>query len=117
MVWRDVTLGDLLAAAGLELSSTAFVIAHCDGGYTTNLPVADLVGDEAMVTTQFDGEPLTAAHGGPARLLEPHLYFWKSAKWVRVLRFVDADRPDVWKGQSYHIYGDPWREQRNTGNA
>ena len=116
-VWQGVTFDDLLAAAGLEASPAAFVMAHCDGGYTTNVPVADLIDGKAMVATHFGGEPLTAAHGGPARLLVPHLYLWKSAKWVRALHFIDADRPGFWEGLGYHIYGDPWREQRYTGDA
>lgn len=116
-LWRGVTFDDLLRAAGLDATPTMFVMAHCDGGYTTNLPVADLIGGRAMVATHFDGEPLAAAHGGPARLLVPHLYFWKSAKWVRALHFIDADRPGFWEGLGYHIYGDPWREQRYAGDA
>ena len=115
--WRGVRFDDLLRAAGLELPPTMFLMAHCDGGYTTNVPVADLVGGKGMVATHFEGMPLTAAHGGPARLLVPHLYFWKSAKWVRRLHFMDADQPGFWESLGYHIYGDPWREQRYRGDA
>ena len=114
--WRGVTFDDLLAAAGLDAPPTMFVMAHCDGGYTTNLPIADLIDGKAMVATHFDGQPLEAAHGGPARLLVPHLYFWKSAKWVRSLHFIDADAPGFWESLGYHIYGDPWREQRYAGD-
>jgi DMSO/TMAO reductase YedYZ molybdopterin-dependent catalytic subunit len=117
MRWRGVSFDDLLAAGGLEVPPTAFVMAHSDGGYTTNVPVADLVSGRAMVATHYDDEPLSAAHGGPARLLVPHLYFWKSAKWLRELHFIDADRPGFWESLGYHIRGDPWREQRYTGDA
>ena len=114
--WRGVTFDDLLRAAGLGAAPTAFVMARSDGDYTTNVPVADLVNGKAMVATHFEGEPLPAAHGGPARLLVPHLYFWKSAKWVRELHFIDSDRPGFWEALGYHIYGDPWREQRYSGD-
>jgi DMSO/TMAO reductase YedYZ molybdopterin-dependent catalytic subunit len=105
-----------MKAAGLESPPHAYVMAHCDGGYTTNLPVADLMDGKAMVATHFDGEPLAAVHGGPARLLVPHLYFWKSAKWVRSLVFMEQDAPGFWESLGYHLYGDPWREQRYAGD-
>jgi DMSO/TMAO reductase YedYZ molybdopterin-dependent catalytic subunit len=114
--WRGVTFDDLMAAAGLSSPPTGYVMAHCDGGYTTNLPIADLLEGKAMVATQFDGLPLPAAHGGPARLLVPHLYFWKSAKWVRRLEFMQLNSPGFWESRGYHIYGDPWREQRYSGD-
>jgi DMSO/TMAO reductase YedYZ molybdopterin-dependent catalytic subunit len=91
--WRGVSFDDLLQAAGLETAPTGFLMAHCDGGYTTNVPVADLVGDKGMIATHFGELPLTPTHGGPARLLVPHLYFWKSAKWVRELRFMKRTSP------------------------
>jgi DMSO/TMAO reductase YedYZ molybdopterin-dependent catalytic subunit len=87
---------------------------HCDGGYTTNVPVADLLGGKAMIATGYDGRPLTPEHGGPARLLVPHLYFWKSAKWARRLRFMEVDEPGYWESNGYHMRGDPWRQQRHT---
>ena len=93
-----------------------YLMAHCDGGYTTNLPVEDLIGGKGMVASHYDGEPLAPEHGGPARLLVPHLYFWKSAKWVRRLRFMEHDEPGFWESLGYHIYGDPWREQRYDGD-
>jgi len=114
--WRGVTFDDLLASAGLDEAPGAYVMAHCDGGYTTNVPVEDLVDGKAMIATHFDGEPIAAEHGGPARLLVPHLYFWKSAKWVRSLQFMDADAPGFWEELGYHMYGDPWREQRYAGD-
>jgi DMSO/TMAO reductase YedYZ molybdopterin-dependent catalytic subunit len=89
-----------------------YAMAHSHGGYTTNLPLADLTGGRAWVVTEHDGAPLTAEHGGPARLLVPHLYFWKSAKWVAGLRVMDHDEPGFWEENGYHAYGDPWREQR-----
>jgi DMSO/TMAO reductase YedYZ molybdopterin-dependent catalytic subunit len=114
--WRGVTFDDLLAAAGLSAPPSNYVMAHCDGGYTTNLPVADLMNGRAMVATHYDNVPIPATHGGPARLLVPHLYFWKSAKWVRRLVFMDTDAPGFWESMGYHLYGDPWREQRYTGD-
>ena len=115
--WRGVSFDDLLQAAGPEVAPSDFLLAHCDGGYTTNVPVADLIDGKAMVATHFDGEPLTPAHGGPARLLVPHLYFWKSAKWVRRLHFIETNEPGFWESLGYHIRGDPWREQRYAGDA
>ena len=114
--WRGVTFDDLLKAAGLEEAPAPFVMAHCDGGYTTNVPVADLVGGKGMIATRYDGAPILPAHGGPARLLVPHLYFWKSAKWVRRLRFMEKDKSGFWESLGYHNYGDPWKEQRYDGD-
>ena len=82
------------------------------GGYTTNLQMADITGGKAWVVTEFEGEPLSAEHGGPARLLVPHLYFWKSAKWVAGVRVMDHEEPGFWEANGYHIRGDPWKEQR-----
>ena len=114
--WRGVTFDDLLRAAGLDEAPSAFVMVHCDGAYSTNLPVADLIEGRAMVATHFDGLPLTPPHGGPARLLVPHLYFWKSAKWIRRIAFREQDSPGFWETAGYHIHGDPWREQRYEGD-
>ena len=114
--WHGVTFDDLMKTAGLASPPSGYVMAHCDGGYTTNLPVADLMDGKGMVVTQFAGLPLPAVHGGPARLLVPHLYFWKSAKWLRRLVFMDSNRPGFWESLGYHIYGDPWREQRYSGD-
>ena len=93
-------------------TSAEFVSAFCDGGYTTNLPFADVLDGQAWVAFGFGGDELEAEHGGPARLLVPHLYFWKSAKWVRGLQLLDEDEPGFWESVGYHNYGDPWREQR-----
>ncbi|QOZ22690.1 sulfite oxidase-like oxidoreductase [Bradyrhizobium sp. CCBAU 51753] len=114
--WQGVSFDDLLKSAGLEKPPQAFVMAHCYGGYTTNVPVEDLIAGKAMIATRFDGVPLAPAHGGPARLLVPHLYFWKSAKWLRRIRFMPEDEPGFWEARGYHIYGDPWREQRYDGD-
>jgi DMSO/TMAO reductase YedYZ molybdopterin-dependent catalytic subunit len=114
--WVGVTLDTLLAAAGLDSAPTSYVMAYSDGGYTTNLPVADLLNGQALVVTKFDDAPLAPGHGGPARLLVPHLYFWKSAKWVRGLSFIAEDKPGFWEGLGYHMYGDPWKEQRYAGD-
>jgi DMSO/TMAO reductase YedYZ molybdopterin-dependent catalytic subunit len=114
--WQGVTIDDLLGVAGLSEVPAPFAMIHCDGGYTTNLPAEDLVEGKAMVATRYEGEPLAAEHGGPARLLVPHLYFWKSAKWVQGLHFVEQDEPGFWEDLGYHMYGDPWREQRYAGD-
>jgi DMSO/TMAO reductase YedYZ molybdopterin-dependent catalytic subunit len=114
-VWEGISFDALLEAAGLE-PPTAYVMAFCDGGYTTNVPVADLRKGKAMVALRDGGADLAPEHGGPARLLVPHLYFWKSAKWVRGLRFMESDEPGFWETHGYHIYGDPWREQRYWGD-
>jgi DMSO/TMAO reductase YedYZ molybdopterin-dependent catalytic subunit len=111
--WEGVSLDTLLA--GFDTTS-GFAFIGSYGGYTTNLPLEDLVGDKSWVAFEYDGEPLPAEHGGPARLLVPHLYFWKSAKWVESIRLLDADRAGFWESYGYHIYGDPWREQRYSGD-
>jgi DMSO/TMAO reductase YedYZ molybdopterin-dependent catalytic subunit len=114
--WQGVTFDDLLKAVGRAMSPAAYIMAHCDGGYTTNVPVTDLVSGQSLIATRYSGLPIPPAHGGPARLLVPHLYFWKSAKWVRSLRFMDKDAPGFWESLGYHIYGDPWKEQRYDGD-
>jgi DMSO/TMAO reductase YedYZ molybdopterin-dependent catalytic subunit len=113
--WEGVRVDDILAAAGLS-APTAFVLAHSYDGYTTNVPYADLTGDQAMVAVAYEGRPISPDHGGPARLLVPHLYFWKSAKWINGLQFTKVDEPGFWELRGYHIYGDPWKEQRFTGD-
>jgi len=111
--WRGVSLDVLLDFVGYD---HPYALAFCDGGYTTNVPVADLTGGKAWVAFGYEGGPLAAEHGGPARLLVPHLYFWKSAKWVRGLRLRDTDQPGFWETYGYNMYGDPWREQRYAGD-
>jgi len=113
--WEGVTIDDLFAAGGIT-PPTPYLLAQSYDGYDTNVPVADLVGGRAMVATRYAGAPIPAEHGGPARLLVPHLYFWKSAKWVKGLRFTARDEAGFWELRGYHIYGDPWREQRYTND-
>jgi len=113
--WEGVMIDDILLAAGIE-APTGFTLAHSYDGYSTNLPTADLVGGKAMIATRYDGKPLDPEHGGPTRLLVPHLYFWKSAKWVNGLQFTDRDVAGFWELRGYHMRGDPWREQRFTGD-
>ena len=114
--WQGVTFDDLLKTAGLSEPPEPYVMAHCDGGYSTNVPVADLAGGKGMIVTRCDGLPIPPAHGGPARLLVPHLYFWKSAKWVRRIRFMPRNERGFWESLGYHNYGDPWKEQRYDGD-
>jgi DMSO/TMAO reductase YedYZ molybdopterin-dependent catalytic subunit len=111
--WEGVPLDTLLD--GVD-TTAEYVVAFCDGGYTTNLPLEDLTAGKAWIAFAFDGEPLDPEHGGPARLLVPHLYFWKSAKWVRGLRLAATDEPGFWEQNGYHNYGDPWKEQRYWGD-
>jgi DMSO/TMAO reductase YedYZ molybdopterin-dependent catalytic subunit len=111
--WRGVPL-DLLFE---DVESAAdHAMAHSYGGYTTNLPVADLLDGQSWIAYEYDGEPLAPEHGGPARLLVPHLYLWKSAKWVRAIELTNDDSPGFWETAGYHNYGDPWREQRYWGD-
>jgi DMSO/TMAO reductase YedYZ molybdopterin-dependent catalytic subunit len=112
-MWEGVAIDTLLD--GVE-TSAEYVLAFCDGGYTTNLPLEDLMDGKAWVAFAYDGQPLEPVHGGPARLLVPHLYFWKSAKWVRGLELMKEDAPGFWETYGYHMYGDPWREQRYSGD-
>ncbi len=111
--WRGVPVDALLE--GVE-TSAEFVMAFCDGGYTTNLPLEDVMEGRAWVAFEYDGADLEPEHGAPARLLVPHLYFWKSAKWVRGLRLIIEDEPGFWESLGYHNYADPWREQRYWGD-
>jgi DMSO/TMAO reductase YedYZ molybdopterin-dependent catalytic subunit len=111
--WEGVPVDTLLD--GVD-TTAEYVVAFCDGGYTTNLPLEDLTEGKAWIAFAFDGEPLDPEHGGPARLLVPHLYFWKSAKWVRGLRLAATDEPGFWEQNGYHNYGDPWKEQRYWGD-
>jgi DMSO/TMAO reductase YedYZ molybdopterin-dependent catalytic subunit len=111
--WQAVSIDTLLAQVEHE---ARYVLAFSDGGYSTNLPLADVTGGQAWLAYGYDGSPLQPEHGGPARLLVPHLYFWKSAKWVRGLELLDADEPGFWERYGYNNYGDPWREQRYAGD-
>jgi DMSO/TMAO reductase YedYZ molybdopterin-dependent catalytic subunit len=110
-----VSVDVLLAAAGPRSEAT-HVLGTSTTGYTTNLPLADLSDGKAWVVWSFDGRPLTREHGGPVRLLVPHLYFWKSAKWITKLTLLDHDEHGFWERNGYHDLGDPWREQRYQGD-
>jgi DMSO/TMAO reductase YedYZ molybdopterin-dependent catalytic subunit len=111
--WRGVSLDTLLA----DVESMAdYTMVGSYGGYTTNVPLADLLGGKAWVVHTFDGKPLAPEHGGPARLLVPHLYFWKSAKWVRSIHLMLTDESGFWERLGYHDRGDPWHEQRYQGD-
>jgi DMSO/TMAO reductase YedYZ molybdopterin-dependent catalytic subunit len=107
---------DTLLGAARPLPSATYVLAVSHTGYTTNLPLADVTGGKAWVAWDYAGQPLATEHGGPARLLVPHLYFWKSAKWVSGLRLLDHDEPGFWERNGYHDRGDPWLEQRYEGD-
>lgn len=111
--WHGVSLDTLMG----EIETAAdFALVSSYGGYTTNLPLEDLLDGKAWIAYRYDGEDLAPEHGGPARLLVPHLYLWKSAKWVRGIRLVLQDEPGFWESLGYHDYGDPWREQRYQGD-
>ncbi len=111
--WTGVALDTLLADVE---SAAEYALVHSYGGYTTNLPLADLLDGQAWVAYRYEGEELSPPHGGPARLLVPHLYLWKSAKWVRGIQLLLEDEPGFWETAGYHNYGDPWREQRYQGD-
>lgn len=111
--WEGVLVDAVLADAGLT-PPTDFLLAHSFDGYSTNVPVADVIGGKGMIAFRFDDAPLDPDHGGPARLVIPHLYFWKSAKWISGLQFTARDEAGFWELRGYHMRGDPWREQRFT---
>ncbi len=115
VTFRGVSLDTLLAVAR-PLPSATHIVATTFTGYTTNLPLADVTGGRAWVTWEYEGSPLPIEHGGPARLLVPHLYFWKSAKWVSGIRLLDHDEPGFWERNGYHDHGDPWTEERYQGD-
>ena len=110
-VFGGVAVQDLLGRAGVRPEGR-FVLVHAEQGYTTNLPLEDLDRPENLLALTHDGEPLASEHGGPVRLLVPHLYFWKSAKWVRGFEVLEVDYPGFWEQNGYHMRGDPWAEER-----
>jgi DMSO/TMAO reductase YedYZ molybdopterin-dependent catalytic subunit len=112
MEWEGIDVDVLIEKGGGLEDQAMHVVASCYGGYTTNMPIDDVTGGQALVATLADGEALSPEHGGPARLFVPHLYFWKSAKYINRLTFVKRDEPGFWEINGYHNYGDPWREQR-----
>ncbi len=107
--WKGVSFDELLKTVK---PTATHLIAHSFDGYTTNIPLSDLKNGQAIVALSYEGEGIPASHGGPARIVLPHLYFWKSAKWVNELEFVDHDSPGFWEVRGYHNYGDPWKEER-----
>jgi DMSO/TMAO reductase YedYZ molybdopterin-dependent catalytic subunit len=115
MRWRGVSVDTLFEHVDLD-AATAFAIGWSDGGYTTNLPLADILNGQAFIAFEYDGKPLAPEHGGPARLVVPGRYFWKSAKWVRGLRLQSKDEPGFWESLGYHNRGDQWREERYSGD-
>jgi len=109
--WRGVLFRRLVERAKPHANVT-HVVQHADNDYTTNLPLAAMLGDDCLVAYEFDGQPLEPIHGGPVRMLVPKLYFWKSAKWIRGLEFLDRDQKGFWEVRGYHNDADPWKEQR-----
>jgi DMSO/TMAO reductase YedYZ molybdopterin-dependent catalytic subunit len=109
--WQGVAMQEILRRAKPR-ANAVFVLVHAEQGFTANVPLADLDREEVLLATHHDGEPLTGEHGYPLRLIVPHLYAWKSVKWVRGLEFLDHDVAGFWEQNGYHMYGDPWKEQR-----
>jgi len=109
--WQGVSTHDLLNLV-MPRPEANFVLLTSYDGYTTNLPLADFASEDGVLATAWEGEPLTLEHGGPMRLVIPHLYFWKSAKWLRRIEFLIGDQAGFWEKNGYHMLGDPWREQR-----
>jgi DMSO/TMAO reductase YedYZ molybdopterin-dependent catalytic subunit len=113
--WKGVSVDTLLEQAELD-PKAMYVTAFSDGGYTTNIPLPEIINGQAFVAYEYDDRPLAPEHGGPARLVVPHLYFWKSAKWVRGLRLMEKDKPGFWESLGYNNHGDPWKEERYQGD-
>ena len=111
--WKGVSVDTLME--GVD-TAAEYVVAFSDGGYTTNMPLDEITDHKAWVVYEYAGEPLHAEHGGPVRLLVPHLYLWKSAKWVRGLTLKNQDEPGFWESNGYNNHGDPWREERYWGD-
>jgi DMSO/TMAO reductase YedYZ molybdopterin-dependent catalytic subunit len=112
-LWEGVATRELIARAGGVRPKARFVVAYgYDRGWTTNLPLEHFLAEDALVTTLHDGKPISPEHGGPARLIVPRLYAWKSAKWIHRIELVEQDRPGFWEANGYHMRGDPWTEER-----
>jgi DMSO/TMAO reductase YedYZ molybdopterin-dependent catalytic subunit len=109
--WEGVATREILGLVQVG-AEASHVLVHCYGGYTTNLPLEDFLSEHALLADRHNGEPLAVDHGGPVRLVIPHLYAWKSAKWVQGIELLSEDRRGFWEESGYHTYGDPWREQR-----
>lgn len=112
--WTGVAFREIVRRCQ-PLPGAKYVLVHAEQGFTANVPLADLDREEVLLATHHDGEPLSADHGAPLRLIVPHLYAWKSVKWVRALEFLDHDAPGFWEQNGYHMHGDPWKEQRFSG--
>ncbi|MHA7964031.1 sulfite oxidase-like oxidoreductase [Paenibacillus sp. CAU 1782] len=112
--WEGVRFSELLSHLGVS-PEARYVMVHADQDYETNLPIEDLLRDDVILAHRYDGAPLSDKHGGPLRLIVPHLYFWKSAKWITGLEFMKEDRPGFWERNGFHNYADPFREQRFSG--
>ena len=110
-LWKGVSVREILARVKVRPEAAA-VMVHAEQGYTTNIPLADLRSDDALLAREHDGAPLAAEHGGPCRLVVPRLYFWKSAKWIRGFEFLEVDAPGFWEVNGYHLHADPWKEER-----
>jgi DMSO/TMAO reductase YedYZ molybdopterin-dependent catalytic subunit len=113
--WEGVSIDTLFEHTELDRNAL-YVTAFCEGGYTTNVPLPDLINGQAFIAYNYDGKPLPPEHGGPARLVVPHLYFWKSAKWVRGLRLMSEDKSGFWESLGYNNHGDPLKEERYAGD-
>ena len=114
VTWTGVKVTDFLDAIALDPKAT-HILQHCYGGYTTNLSLEDFARPENFFAHTLNGEPLPADHGGPMRLVVPHLYAWKSAKWINGIEFLDRDEEGFWERNGYHMRGEPWAEQRYAG--
>ena len=112
--WEGVAFREVLQRVTLK-AGARYVLVHAEQGFTANVPLADLDREEVLLATHHDGQPLSPEHGYPLRLIVPHLYAWKSVKWVRGIEFLVQDAPGFWEQNGYHMYGDPWREQRFSG--
>jgi DMSO/TMAO reductase YedYZ molybdopterin-dependent catalytic subunit len=115
-IWQGVSFDDLLKAVDVREAPFTYIMAHCHRSYTTNVSVKDLIGGKGIIATCYNGLPILPADGGPVRLIVPHLYFWKSAKWVWRLWFMEVDEHGFWESLGYHNHGDPWKEQRYDGD-
>ena len=111
-LWEGVSVREIMGRAGIRPEAKFVIATGYDWGWTTNLPIEDFLGEDALFADRHDGEPLSPDHGGPVRLIVPHLYAWKSAKWVRAVELIAQDRPGYWEQAGYHDHGDPWTEER-----
>ncbi len=109
--WKGVTFDQILKLVTVQLTAN-YLVAYSYDGYTTNIPLPDVINGQAIIAVAYDGQEISSEHGGPVRIILPHLYFWKSAKWLHKIEFVNSDQPGFWETRGYHNYGDPWKEQR-----